>query len=50
MLRRLDQMPKPVVARVNGPAYGGGIGMISVADIAIGADHCRFGLTEVRLG
>ena len=50
MLRRLDNMKKPVIARVNGPAYGGGIGMISVSDIAIGADHCRFGLTEVRLG
>jgi methylglutaconyl-CoA hydratase len=50
MLRRLDNMRKPVIARVNGPAYGGGIGMISVSDIAIAADHCRFGLTEVRLG
>ncbi len=35
---RLEQLPKLVVARVQGPAYGGGLGLISVADVAIAAD------------
>jgi methylglutaconyl-CoA hydratase len=42
--------PKPVVARVQGPAYGGGVGLICACDIAIGADTAQFALTEVRLG
>lgn len=50
MLRDLDTLPKPLIARVNGSAYGGGVGMICVCDIAIGVDDASFGLTEVRLG
>jgi methylglutaconyl-CoA hydratase len=50
LLRRLDTMPKPLIGRINGPAYGGGVGMISVCDYAIGAEGARFGLTEVKLG
>ena len=46
----LNTLPKPVIARVQGNAFGGGIGMISVADVAIGVESARFGLTEVRLG
>ena len=50
MLAELNGLPKPVIGRVNGAAYGGGIGMISVCDITIAARGARFGLTEVRLG
>lgn len=50
MLRDLDELPKPLIGRINGPAYGGGVGLISVCDIAVGAAEARFGLTEVRLG
>jgi methylglutaconyl-CoA hydratase len=41
---------KPVVARVQGSAYGGGVGLICACDIAIGTDDAQFALTEVRLG
>ena len=50
LLRRLDTLPKPLIGRVNGSAYGGGVGMISVCDYTIGAKGARFGLTEVKLG
>lgn len=50
LLRRLDTLPKPLIGRINGPAYGGGVGMISVCDYTIGAEGVRFGLTEVKLG
>ncbi len=50
MLGALNTLPKPLIARVNGQAYGGGIGLISVADVAVAADGARFGLTETRLG
>lgn len=50
MFRKLDAMPCPTVARVNGPAFGGGVGLIACCDMAIAAESARFGLTEVRLG
>lgn len=50
LLRRLDALPKPLIGRINGPAYGGGVGLISVCDYTIGTEGARFGLTEVRLG
>jgi methylglutaconyl-CoA hydratase len=50
MLRELDSLCKPVVARVQGPAYGGGLGMLSVCDIVVAADTTKFGFTETRLG
>lgn len=50
MLGALDALPMPLIARVNGPAYGGGVGLIAVCDCAIGVDTARFGLTETRLG
>lgn len=49
-LRAMNELPMPVIGRINGPAYGGGIGMISVCDIAIGVEGARFALTEVSLG
>lgn len=50
MLQALDSCPKPVIGRVQGNAFGGGIGMMSVCDVAVGAAGARFGLTETRLG
>lgn len=50
MLGAWNALPKPVIGRVQGPAYGGGIGLISVCDVAVGVDSARFGLTETRLG
>lgn len=50
MLKALNEMPKPVIGRVQGNVFGGGVGMASVCDVAIGADTVTMGLTEVRLG
>ncbi len=50
MLGALDAMPKPLIGRVQGQAFGGGIGLMAVCDVAVGVDTARFGLTEVRLG
>lgn len=50
MLRALNEMPKPLIARVHGNAFGGGLGLISVCDVAIGVKGARFGFTETRLG
>jgi methylglutaconyl-CoA hydratase len=50
MLRAVAECPKPVVARVQGNAFGGGVGLTACADIAIAAEGVRFGFTEVRLG
>lgn len=50
MLGALNTLPKPLIGRIQGPAYGGGIGMMAVCDVAIGAQGARFGLTETRLG
>ncbi|MBL4917367.1 crotonase/enoyl-CoA hydratase family protein [Szabonella alba] len=50
MLRALNELPKPLIGAVQGQAFGGGIGMMSVCDVAIGSTGARFGLTETRLG
>lgn len=50
LLRTLDRLPKPTIARVQGAALGGGVGLVSACDIAIGAASASFGLTEVKLG
>ena len=50
MLKALRDLSRPLIARVNGQAYGGGVGLISVCDVAIGVEGARFGLTETRLG
>jgi methylglutaconyl-CoA hydratase len=50
LMRTLNFLSKPTIARVNGAAYGGGVGLIACCDIAIAADTAKFGLTEVRLG
>lgn len=50
LMRRLDELPKPSIARVHGAAFGGGVGLVACCDIAIGTPEARFGLTESRLG
>jgi len=50
MLGALDSCPKPVIGRVQGNAFGGGVGMMSVCDVAVGVPAARFGLTETKLG
>ncbi|SDZ04390.1 methylglutaconyl-CoA hydratase [Jannaschia faecimaris] len=50
MLQALNTMPKPLIARVQGAAFGGGVGLCCVSDVAIGAEGALFGLTETRLG
>ena len=50
MLRALNEMPKPLIGRVQGNAFGGGVGLISVCDVAIAAEGAKLGLTETRLG
>jgi methylglutaconyl-CoA hydratase len=50
MLKTLDRMTKPTVARVHGPAYAGGVGLVTACDIAIGSQAAEFCLTEVKLG
>jgi methylglutaconyl-CoA hydratase len=49
-MHTLNFLPQPTVARVNGAAYGGGVGLVACCDIAIAADTAKFGLTETRLG
>jgi methylglutaconyl-CoA hydratase len=50
MLEAMDACPKPVVARVNGAALGGGAGLVACADVAVAAESASFGFTEARLG
>lgn len=50
LLAVLNALPKPTVARVNGNAFGGAVGLIACCDIAIASRDARLGLTEVRLG
>jgi len=50
MLHRIAECPKPVIARVQGPAYGGGVGVIAACDLAVATFESKFALTEVKLG
>jgi len=50
LMRTLQFLSKPTVARVNGAAYGGGVGLVACCDIAIGVDTAKFALSEVKLG
>jgi methylglutaconyl-CoA hydratase len=50
LMRNLNFLSKPTVARVNGSAYGGGVGLVACCDIAIGVDNAKFSLSEVKLG
>ncbi len=50
MLKALDDLPKPLIGRVEGMALGGGIGLMSVCDIVVAVEGAEFALTETRLG
>lgn len=50
LMRTLNFLGKPTLARVNGSAYGGGVGLVACCDIAIGVDGAKFSLSEVKLG
>jgi methylglutaconyl-CoA hydratase len=50
MLRIVYSCPKPVVARVQGDCYAGGMGLVAACDIAIAAEQANFCLSEVKLG
>jgi methylglutaconyl-CoA hydratase len=50
LLLRIEQCDKPVLARVNGTAVGGGVGLLSSCDIVIAVERAKFGFSEVRLG
>ena len=50
LMRTLDELPKPTIARVHGAAFGGGVGLVACCDIAIGVPEAKFGLTESKLG
>ncbi|HXI45209.1 MAG TPA: enoyl-CoA hydratase-related protein [Candidatus Acidoferrales bacterium] len=50
MFETIDTCPVPVIARVQGAALGGGMGLCAVSDIVIAESGARFGFTETRLG
>lgn len=50
MLSRIDLCPKPTVARVQGAALGGGVGLACVCDLAIAADNASFAVSEAKFG
>ena len=50
MLKVLDRMSKPTIARVHGPAIAGGVGLVAACDIAVGTVDAEFALTESKLG
>jgi methylglutaconyl-CoA hydratase len=50
MYRAVDELPKPVVAKVRGAAIGGGAGLVAAADVAVAEEGTRFAFSEVRLG
>ena len=50
MFRAIDECPCPVIARVQGPAFGGGLGLMAVCDIVVAAEDAMFSLSEARLG
>jgi methylglutaconyl-CoA hydratase len=50
MYARVESCPKPTIARVHGPAFGGGVGLVCACDIAVASHAATFALTEARLG
>ena len=50
MLDALNTLPQPIIGRIHGNAFGGGVGLACICDVAIASDAARFGLTETRLG
>lgn len=50
LFRAMDRCEMPIVGRINGGAFGGGVGLLCACDIAIGVDTASFGTTEARVG
>ncbi len=50
MLRALNELRAPLIGKVHGAAFGGGIGLACICDVAIAAEDAKFGLTETKLG
>ena len=50
MLRTLNSLPKPTIARVQGAAFGGALGLISCCDMAVASTRATFSLSEVKIG
>ncbi|HEY6820771.1 MAG TPA: enoyl-CoA hydratase/isomerase family protein [Burkholderiales bacterium] len=50
MLATLDRMSKPTIARVHGPAFAGGTGLVAACDIAVGTPEAKFCFSEAKLG
>ncbi|MGH2517860.1 MAG: enoyl-CoA hydratase-related protein, partial [Ktedonobacterales bacterium] len=50
LLRAVNEAPQVVIARVQGPVMGGGLGLVCVADIVVAGSRASFGMPEVRLG
>ncbi|MES5097776.1 crotonase/enoyl-CoA hydratase family protein [Agrobacterium sp. BA1120] len=50
MLRALNELRAPLIGKVHGAAFGGGIGLACICDVVIAADETKFGLTETKLG
>jgi methylglutaconyl-CoA hydratase len=50
MLAALDRMAKPTIARVHGPVFAGGTGLVAACDIAVGTPEAKFCLSEAKLG
>jgi methylglutaconyl-CoA hydratase len=50
LMRTLAHLRKPTVARVQGPAYGGGVGLVACCDIAVATTHATFSFSEAKLG
>lgn len=50
MLRAIEGCPAPVVGRIQGAAFGGGLGLVALCDIAVASEDARFALREVRVG
>ena len=50
MLQAWNTLPQPVIGRIHGNALGGGVGLASICDVAVGVDGALMGLTETKLG
>lgn len=50
MLEALNKLPQPTIARIQGAAYGGAVGLVSCCDMAVASERASFALSEVRIG
>ncbi len=50
LMREIYELPKPVIGRINGPAIGGGTGLVAVCDVVVAADSAVFSFSEVKIG